>query len=704
MINVWKVVALSGAMVLVTEASLALEGAGEERRVTLAVGDFEMVGAEEQYEFLERGFAELVHVALLRFKEVEVIARGELWRALRELRVPRAEYGEGRIFANDILDHVGVELVLSGEYFERLDRLQVIANIERRQGEAGEADWIKTGASIRKNHILQDIGVFAVRIVKAMEQGGLLPASAIRLVGIRCLVLVGDSSLEEGMIFARDLALSLASQISSRTSMLAELTEDEVNSCGSRSEPTPPSDDEDAVVSGTLTFDRDHLMARPTLSIPGTDSNISVPAVEGSKGNYGLFKTRVIENVELVIDAGQTEEGRHALTNLYDGELTTGELVERGKNWLDRNERSLALLFFEQALATSGGAVPDAFYHIGAIRASQGRASEAIEAYQAAIEADPHMWGAHTGLAEAYTAENRYSEALAIYRRLLELSDPSLDKVRVRRELGRLYWILGKYDEARAAFNEVLSKEPEDVDALQALAELARRQRQWRDAVTYLERALETFPEDDPRRARMEDDLVAATEAWSDEAWRAGDYEAGIRAIDRGIRVKPRAVTYFYRALLSARVATQEGGRNYEGAIKDYRMALERGLSQTRERDALLNLTELYILSGEYDNALRLTEKAFDQARHDTRESELVAATLEGIARTLTGEAPSTAFGHLEQLKMQEERSSFGFHWCVDMLKSYMTKLTLDSHRRDAIVRVLEDIEEAIDCPRESMP
>ena len=126
-----------------------------------------------------------------------------------------------------------------------------------------------------------------------------------------------------------------------------------------------------------------------------------------------------------------------------------------------------------------------AYYNLGLELNDLGRRSEAIAAYERALDGEPD---AHYALGFERQADGRYDEAVAHYREYIRLEPDDANVLRAYHQLGRTLMSQGKYDEALVAFHEVLVRRPGDLDATGGTAATLLEQGKFAEAVaTYRE-------------------------------------------------------------------------------------------------------------------------------------------------------------------------------------------------------------------------
>ncbi|MBP7096357.1 MAG: tetratricopeptide repeat protein [Spirochaetia bacterium] len=237
---------------------------------------------------------------------------------------------------------------------------------------------------------------------------------------------------------------------------------------------------------------------------------------------------------------------------------------------------------------------------------------EAVEAWLAALEANPAYFEALRGLASCYLELGEYAQSLEYVARArpFRSSDAALRNIEGFALIG-----LDRLDEARAAFQATLAGLPNDLEARFGLALLDLRAGRSADARGRFEDALRI----EPRNARAL--LSLALVALDSGALR----EARIR-IDEALRHHAEEARAWY---VAARVSLAEG--NPAEAAAHAATALELDPS---DADARALLASIRHRSGDYAGAAALMEAAVKANRDDA-----LAWYALGRARAASGDA-----------------------------------------------------------------
>ena len=213
-------------------------------------------------------------------------------------------------------------------------------------------------------------------------------------------------------------------------------------------------------------------------------------------------------------------------------------------------------------------------------------------------------------------AMKKYDEALADIDQLL-VSNPQ--SYALTYERGTALYELGRYNEAKGAFNTMLRLNPYSQEALLGLARVAIGQNNLGTANEYADRAVAMTPNDAKiyiRRASVRtqmgnkqgavDDYISAISLDAEQTPKAlselvnisrTDYPVVISGLSNAISMAPKnGMFYFIRAMIA------QGHCNYLAAIADYDKIINENLDSYPGLNAAL--AECYYALGRYDTAL----------------------------------------------------------------------------------------------------
>ncbi|HUP42644.1 MAG TPA: tetratricopeptide repeat protein [Thermoanaerobaculia bacterium] len=309
--------------------------------------------------------------------------------------------------------------------------------------------------------------------------------------------------------------------------------------------------------------------ATVTLHLPGRPDAGPEPEVTGKDGRWafgGLLGgkwTVVIEH-----DGYMTSEGSFAVNEFAPAQPLRVELqkspfsgIQEGQALIDQGRFAEARARFEEVL-------PDMDPHqqaqlhalIGNTHFEEQSYAEARREYETALPglSPDEELSIRLRLGDVYAQLGEHDKARAAYEETLEGVGPE-GRAQVLLAIARSYDLQGNRDQAIATVDRILGTEPENVQALQLIADLLSRSGREKEAQAYLDRV----PETEELPADML--LNQGVRFYNDD-----DYDQALANFERVIRQEPDlADAYYYRG----RVYLSQS-RNAE-ALADFKKHLE---------------------------------------------------------------------------------------------------------------------------------
>lgn len=198
------------------------------------------------------------------------------------------------------------------------------------------------------------------------------------------------------------------------------------------------------------------------------------------------------------------------------------------------------------------------YIEIGDEYRKRGKAAQAIESYQQAINVEPGNLKAHNNMAAVHLSEQAYAEAAAVYERALQISNADLVARAgwsdVNMALGNQARAEGKLDEAIRCYLEILRVVPEDGNARKSLANIYISQAdkslaagQADEALAAFSEAIKYTPDDldlvsnlEKLQAQRKASLVKALVARSENEFSAGNWEQALAALQEALQISPQ--------------------------------------------------------------------------------------------------------------------------------------------------------------------
>jgi len=164
---------------------------------------------------------------------------------------------------------------------------------------------------------------------------------------------------------------------------------------------------------------------------------------------------------------------------------TKEQLLKEGNRLFNGSRYSEALVAFERAIQLSPSFV-DAHEGRGSALYALGRTSEALEAYEQALQLDLNYIPAHMGRGNILYDLNQYEDAFACYEQASQLN-PTLVDAYVG--LGNTLYYLGEYDQAIAAYKQAIDLDHGCVAAYDGRGWALLHLKHYKEATVSFERA-----------------------------------------------------------------------------------------------------------------------------------------------------------------------------------------------------------------------
>lgn len=264
---------------------------------------------------------------------------------------------------------------------------------------------------------------------------------------------------------------------------------------------------------------------------------------------------------------------------------------------------------------------PNYYNSLGARFTEQHNFEEAIQAFEKAIELNPHYALPYANLAGSYLRRSEYDTAMLKARAAVDL-DPNLPDGHYF--LGRVSLVRSDFDQALVHLEKAVSLAPvhhlwptekEQKSVLASIffvrSQISMKNQQLEEAVRYLRQAIELEP-DSKQRAEFHRNLGVAYTM-------RGDYEKALDQSSEAVRLDPNESLYHYSLGVDL-----TNLKRWEEASREYRKALECGLSGELGHQAQHNLTNIeHRLSAKQGESEKLKLTGLKNAQEFIEETQL---------------------------------------------------------------------------------
>ena len=190
---------------------------------------------------------------------------------------------------------------------------------------------------------------------------------------------------------------------------------------------------------------------------------------------------------------------------------------------------TMALCVALPSLAGAQAVDPETSFNAGLNHLREGRPALAVEEFKRAVRQDAKNPYFHKGLGQAYLATNKFDDAVAAFRKALELNPYYVD---VRNDLGTALILSGRRNEGKnefmTAFNEPTNPTPEI--SSRNLGQAYMDEKQYPEAVNWFRTSLNRNQTYDLAYLGLADALVAS-----------GRMDEALAALETGVKECPQS-------------------------------------------------------------------------------------------------------------------------------------------------------------------
>jgi serine/threonine protein kinase/tetratricopeptide (TPR) repeat protein len=252
-----------------------------------------------------------------------------------------------------------------------------------------------------------------------------------------------------------------------------------------------------------------------------------------------------------------------------------------------------------------------------------GKWQEAIGNYSKAVELDPEMGRAYSGIAALYANMGRLSDADKYYKLAFSKIDRMSEREKYRTR-GGYYLVFRNPDKAIEELSELVKRFPTDTAGTANLGVAYLNKREMSKALEAERRAVELSPKNVPQRNNL--GLFAMY---------ASDFEMGIREQQAVLGMNPS----FEKGYVGLALSQLAGGHPAD-AVETFRKLEKLGASGAST--AAVGLADIALYEGRTPDALTILEKGLAEDQRNKSDAESLATKLIMLAQAqwLAGRAP----------------------------------------------------------------
>lgn len=334
------------------------------------------------------------------------------------------------------------------------------------------------------------------------------------------------------------------------------------------------------------------------------------------------------------------------------------------KSYLETNDEQSAIMHFEAILNINSD--PETQEFLAKYYSENGPQKRAIELYEQILLYDNGNFNAVEMLAKLYEELPDYEKALNMHLLILDAEVDENRKVELEYAIADLYLKIGDNEKAFDAYSKISKEDPENLEVLIILADLAYKNRFWKDCLKYYEKIISIVGDDFEILEKIAQ-LYVTLEDWTN----ATDAYKKIISLEG-----KESANYLYHQNELCNAMLKNGNSNQAiELLKDL-------ISQNpKETSFLFTLAQAYTLVGQYQTGINLYNKLLEVL--PTEQSEMIIKYISSLicawAQSLfkKGEYNQAFDKFFEALKYNEENDEVYYELgrCNYYIKSFQDSI-----------------------------
>lgn len=429
-------------------------------KIRLAIPVFIKRYGNNRYDVLQRALPEIVAAGLIENDNVIYVGHDQFWKTVSmKQNIERYRRDPDRIFDDEILEELGIDLILRGTFFEYKGKIRLEATLSNRK----EQSQVKISSQVVDTRALLSGVMDLTRELDAEIRTMALHAKA-RKVAILCFTDNSVRPSKEYKNIGQNLAIALITNLDLREDLAVLPWSVTKHACDAdRMDGRQLLEDlsADAVLIGLLSVESDTISISPRLFLKGASEYVDLNPLKGDLKNYYEFEDHLTKEIRALIESLAMPDGGWDLAGLETRSKDRRYLMSEGKVLMTQSaKQSLASLMFKRAVEIDYKD-SEAQYYLGLTKYNQQRYMEAIEEFRRAVEINPKLSQAWEKMGDAYLELNEYKKALAAYQKTSNIA-PQTSGIHFK--IGKVGMLVNRYDIAVPELEQAVAEAPEQTE------------------------------------------------------------------------------------------------------------------------------------------------------------------------------------------------------------------------------------------------
>ena len=327
----------------------------------LAIPAFKKTGGDVRYNLLKRLLPEILAVSQIANDRIEYVDRGNFWiKASEHFLLDEIQQNNNLLYADEVLDALGIDLILRGNIFEYRGKIRIEAVLEDRRKRKNKPIKISSNATDIKG-LYSEMLEFGKKINDAVLT--LETEKKAKRIAFLCFRDDSAHPLEHNDWLKEDLAISLMSYLEPKKeikfipipwSQTKEFCgEDTIDDAKILKKV-----EAEALLRGKFLIEGNNITVVPMLYVrekkflkKDPTTLIELIEIKGNLNNYFDLEYSLAQDVGDILDAIIEDRGKWNIDTLRFSSDNPEDYVKKGKDYMGSKENKyLAALMFKKAI------------------------------------------------------------------------------------------------------------------------------------------------------------------------------------------------------------------------------------------------------------------------------------------------------------------------------------------------------------------